>query len=247
MDTLRRFLHKLRINKVEKSESSTATIGTLSCHICLEDIKQQSFIKIGCKHRVHKRCLKNQLDYIPKRGEQMLKKYGQCGVCSTWITEKKKLSSKEWESVKELKRYYELWVDWENGNHRVFRCFTCAKLFHEKNAPCADDVSVPADSIRCQTCVNVCSIHGTEFLSYKCRYCCNPSTYHCGPGNHMCEDCHSSQTPQPCVGLAGGCKGDHEENGTASKCLGCSMCFSLPRQFLRPVQSSSNLSMNNTF
>lgn len=192
------------------------------CYICLDDNDGKHII-LKCKHGVHANCLETQVRHIKTVG-QIPAKFGQCGICSTWI-QTKKLTHDLHSDVKELRRYYELWG---KGKHsRVYRCYICANLFHEKKPRCADDIQEATPStIRCMKCVNLCDKHGDEYLVYKCRFCCKIATYHCGNGNHMCNECHEIQTPKPCIGILGGCIGDHITNGEGSQCYGCAMCTS---------------------
>ena len=32
--------------------------------------------------------------------------------------------------------------------------------------------------------------HGTQFIDYKCRFCCNLALYVCYQGTHFCDSCH---------------------------------------------------------
>ena len=36
-----------------------------------------------------------------------------------------------------------------------------------------------------------CKKHGTEFIQFKCRFCCSLSTWHCWGKTHFCSKCHS--------------------------------------------------------
>jgi hypothetical protein len=36
-----------------------------------------------------------------------------------------------------------------------------------------------------------CPKHGDEYMSYKCRYCCNEALYFCFGHTHYCDYCHS--------------------------------------------------------
>jgi len=51
--------------------------------------------------------------------------------------------------------------------------------------PCRDDKPAGKPSI--------CEKHGTEFITWKCRYCCSTATFECFSGQqqlHVCETCH---------------------------------------------------------
>lgn len=36
----------------------------------------------------------------------------------------------------------------------------------------------------------MCSKHGTDFLEYKCRYCCSVAVFFCFGTTHFCNACH---------------------------------------------------------
>ncbi|KAJ8378388.1 hypothetical protein AAFF_G00242760 [Aldrovandia affinis] len=36
----------------------------------------------------------------------------------------------------------------------------------------------------------MCSKHGTDFLEYKCRYCCSVAVFFCFGMTHFCNACH---------------------------------------------------------
>ena len=241
MDILQRFAQKWR-SKI-RGENKDPTESTQSCYICLEDISKnrKESTKIGCKHRVHKGCLQTQLDQLKRRGGQILRQYAQCGQCAIWIEGKnvKSIPQIDKLTLREVRRYYELQIP-DSKSHRVFRCHLCGNLFHEQKAPCAQD-TLPGKFVRCSACAHLCSEHGSEYLAYKCRYCCKVANFVCGSGNHMCNECHDIQVPKLCVGLAGGCSGNHLPNGTASECLGCTMCNSLPRRIPRSTKSNSSI------
>lgn len=82
-----------------------------------------------------------------------------------------------------------------------------------------------------------CEKHGTEFLMYKCRFCCNPSTWFCWGNTRFCDTCHSAQVQHrqlaskksselpKCLGV-GKCPigGNHAPNGE-EYCIGCMLCI----------------------
>ena len=36
----------------------------------------------------------------------------------------------------------------------------------------------------------MCPKHGTDFLEYKCRYCCSVAVFFCFGTTHFCNACH---------------------------------------------------------
>lgn len=52
----------------------------------------------------------------------------------------------------------------------------------------------PAELV-CGACSDVsraqmCPKHGTDFLEYKCRYCCSVAVFFCFGTTHFCNACH---------------------------------------------------------
>ncbi|RWS22744.1 E3 ubiquitin-protein ligase MYCBP2-like isoform X8 [Leptotrombidium deliense] len=37
----------------------------------------------------------------------------------------------------------------------------------------------------------MCAKHGTDFLEYKCRYCCSVAVFFCFGTTHFCNACHN--------------------------------------------------------
>ena len=40
------------------------------------------------------------------------------------------------------------------------------------------------------TSAQMCPKHGTDFLEYKCRYCCSVAVFFCFGSTHFCNPCH---------------------------------------------------------
>ena len=38
-----------------------------------------------------------------------------------------------------------------------------------------------------------CKIHGTDFIEFKCKFCCNIAQWFCWGNTHFCEPCHKRQ------------------------------------------------------
>lgn len=58
--------------------------------------------------------------------------------------------------------------------------------------------------------ISECKIHGKEFIEYKCKFCCNVSSWFCWGTTHFCEDCHSRQ-----------CKGEYVSKYSKDKLPKC--------------------------
>eukprot|EP00483_Globobulimina_turgida_P008473 UN08490 len=81
----------------------------------------------------------------------------------------------------------------------------------------------------------VCSTHGTNYISYKCKYCCNLAVWFCWGNTHFCDACHmvAGQKFRAKIETLPKCKGkdtcplgiQHAPNGTGEVCLGCVVCL----------------------
>lgn len=85
-----------------------------------------------------------------------------------------------------------------------------------------------------------CPEHGTDFLAWKCRYCCErEAEYFCFGTTHFCRSCHDMwqagveqrrklQMGRPCLGkdrcIVGGQHSFGCKNGRDEYALGCSVC-----------------------
>merc|ERR1711918_329734 len=38
----------------------------------------------------------------------------------------------------------------------------------------------------------MCPKHGTDYLEYKCRFCCSIAVFFCFGTTHFCDSCHSN-------------------------------------------------------
>jgi E3 ubiquitin-protein ligase MYCBP2 len=131
-----------------------------------------------------------------------------------------------------------------------YQCFKCGKPYFggfqncENLAEDEDDNANkfnPADLI-CGACVpnqdlKSCPTHGTEFIEYKCKFCCNVAQWFCWGTTHFCTACHKLQergeyvTKKKKEDLPK-CEGrkkcplkvEHPPNGTAEFALGCAIC-----------------------
>ena len=81
--------------------------------------------------------------------------------------------------------------------------------------------------------VSKCDTHGTDFIEFKCRFCCSISQWFCFGNTHFCEPCHNKRPDihkdriKKCEGFSKdpncGLKADHPPNPSEYP-LGCSMC-----------------------
>ena len=58
-----------------------------------------------------------------------------------------------------------------------------------------DKKFIISEELVCGGCSDVsqaqmCLKHGTDFLEYKCRYCCSVAVFFCFGNTHFCNPCH---------------------------------------------------------
>lgn len=118
----------------------------------------------------------------------------------------------------------------------------CANAMEEekKNAEEPPKEFKPEDLV-CPGCAAIqlgagkakCDTHGTEYIDYKCKFCCSIACWFCWGTTHFCEPCHrraGSNQVVPCKGPGkcdlGEALQNHPANGTVEYALGCSICRS---------------------
>ncbi len=75
--------------------------------------------------------------------------------------------------------------------------------------------------------VKTCKTHGTEYIEYKCRFCCSVAQWYCWGTTHFCQSCHTRQA-----------KGDYVSKYPASKlpkCPGPALC---PLKVMHPANGT---------
>jgi len=139
-----------------------------------------------------------------------------------------------------------------------FECSQCKEPYYGGEVECGgggrqeeeendldDDVQAAlAMELVCRGCASKgqlqCPEHGTEFLGWKCRYCCEREAhYFCFGTTHFCYVCHDLwqtgveqrrklQAGKPCLGkdrcIFGGRHPPGCRNGRDEYALGCTIC-----------------------
>ncbi|KAK3099746.1 hypothetical protein FSP39_008967 [Pinctada imbricata] len=84
--------------------------------------------------------------------------------------------------------------------YAYYQCHKCKKAYFGGGEQCQerilDDKYNPADLV-CPSCssqgrIQNCPKHGTEYISFKCRYCCSFAVYYCFGTTHFCRTCHDN-------------------------------------------------------
>ena len=130
------------------------------------------------------------------------------------------------------------------SDHKLlyYQCIQCKNPYFGGLSDCESNEEtkegyqpLKPEDIKCQTCrldakvasQQKCSVHGREYLEYKCKYCCKQADFLCANGIHYCVKCHDNWAkvqPAPCLGFEQ-CplKGFHPPNGIEYY-YGCAMC-----------------------
>lgn len=83
--------------------------------------------------------------------------------------------------------------------YAYYVCCKCSKAYYGGEVRCDVEAGVGEDydpnELVCGACSDVsraqmCPKHGTDFLEYKCRYCCSVAVFFCFGTTHFCNACH---------------------------------------------------------
>jgi len=98
-------------------------------------------------------------------------------------------------------RFYKDVAGFAIDRYAYYVCFKCKKAYYGGEARCdeqagAGDQFDPRELV-CGGCSDVamaqmCPKHGTDFLEYKCRYCCSVAVFFCFGTTHFCNLCHDN-------------------------------------------------------
>eukprot|EP01059_Diplonema_ambulator_P030201 TRINITY_DN5073_c0_g1_i1.p1 TRINITY_DN5073_c0_g1~~TRINITY_DN5073_c0_g1_i1.p1 ORF type:complete len:801 (+),score=250.08 TRINITY_DN5073_c0_g1_i1:218-2404(+) len=134
-------------------------------------------------------------------------------------------------------RFYQRPMDFAQHVLCYYKCIKCAKPYFGGVQQCnvEEEANRPfrREELICGACVDktTCDVHGTEYIQFKCRYCCKPAVWFCWGTTHFCDSCHRV-LPRPipqCKGADTCPSGiDHPPNGQEFA-LGCVACLAIKR------------------
>ncbi|XP_037787011.1 E3 ubiquitin-protein ligase MYCBP2-like isoform X1 [Penaeus monodon] len=96
-------------------------------------------------------------------------------------------------------RYYNDPAAYAMDRYAYYVCFKCNKAYYGGEARCDVEAGLGDEydprELVCGACSDVsraqmCPKHGTDFLEYKCRYCCSVAVFFCFGTTHFCNACH---------------------------------------------------------
>ncbi|MXQ93585.1 hypothetical protein E5288_WYG018908 [Bos mutus] len=153
------------------------TFGFISCPIC--------------KNKINHIVLKDLLDPIKELYEDV---------------RRKALMRLEYEGLHKSEaittpgvRFYNDPAGYAMNRYAYYVCYKCRKAYFGGEARCDAEAGQGDDydprELICGACSDVsraqmCPKHGTDFLEYKCRYCCSVAVFFCFGTTHFCNACH---------------------------------------------------------
>ncbi|XP_013400127.1 E3 ubiquitin-protein ligase MYCBP2 [Lingula anatina] len=96
-------------------------------------------------------------------------------------------------------RFYNDPAGFAMDRYAYYVCYKCKKAYYGGEARCDEQLEGGDDydptELVCGACSDVsraqmCPKHGTDFLEYKCRYCCSTAVFFCFGTTHFCNACH---------------------------------------------------------
>ncbi|XP_062141939.1 E3 ubiquitin-protein ligase highwire-like [Drosophila sulfurigaster albostrigata] len=184
------------------------------CMICfVEALSCAPSIHLECGHVFHFHCCKAVLE---KRwsGPRITFGFSLCPICKADIqhplladilepinglkqdVKRKAIMRIKYEGVvkdTDSKDVTQLAMD----RYAYYVCFKCQKAYYGGEARCDAEIGEKFDpeELVCGGCSDVaraqmCPKHGTDFLEYKCRYCCSVAVFFCFGTTHFCDTCH---------------------------------------------------------
>ncbi|CAB3381481.1 Hypothetical predicted protein [Cloeon dipterum] len=187
------------------------------CMICFTDaLACAPAVQLKCGHVFHMHCCKNAL---VKRwaGPRITFSFAHCPICKSDVehpvlntllapirelyedVRRKALMRLEYEGLNRAGRTHKDPAAYAMDKYAYYVCFKCKKAYYGGEARCDADAGITEDydpsELVCGACSDVsraqmCPKHGTDFLEYKCRYCCSVAVFFCFGTTHFCNACH---------------------------------------------------------
>ncbi|XP_046683725.1 E3 ubiquitin-protein ligase MYCBP2 isoform X4 [Homalodisca vitripennis] len=183
------------------------------CMICFtEALSCAPAIQLKCGHVFHLHCCRNVLS---KRwaGPRITFAFSQCPICKAPMEHPVlgELLAPILSLLEDVRRKAVMRLEYEGldkgradpasyamDRYAYYVCFKCNKAYYGGEARCDAELGSgdfdPAELV-CGACSDVsraqmCPKHGTDFLEYKCRYCCSVAVFFCFGTTHFCNACH---------------------------------------------------------
>lgn len=184
------------------------------CMICFTDaLLCAPSLQLVCGHVFHYNCLRQVLE---KRwtGPRITFSFCQCPICKADIAhdllaellepivslkndvKRKALMRLEYEGMLKANDVTDL-IGFAMDRFAYYVCFKCNKAYYGGEVRCDAEIGEKfnPEELVCGGCSDVaraqmCPKHGTDYLEYKCRYCCSVAVFFCFGTTHFCDTCH---------------------------------------------------------
>jgi E3 ubiquitin-protein ligase MYCBP2 len=193
------------------------------CNICFTDtLGSGPCVQLECSHVFHYSCVKKRIEE-GWSSPQITFGFASCPLCQIKIghplleetirpirdlhkeIELKAYERAEYEHIlnddeitQSTGSYYRNPSGFAMNYFAYYMCFKCKNPYFGGQPRCNDglDRFDPSELI-CGSCSGVgveeCAKHGKDYIIFKCRFCCSPSTWYCWGTTHFCDDCHRRQ------------------------------------------------------
>jgi len=190
------------------------------CAICYcEPLGQAPSLRLECGHIFHASCLTRQLE-AKWNGPAISFSFRGCPQCKRKIehpaleellaplgalevaVRSKALQRLAAENLTDSpdittpgKRFYQDPEGFALERFNYYQCYSCSQPYFGGLHACggAPESFDPSELI-CGACAGggkECNKHDTEYLEFKCRFCCSVAIWFCFGTTHFCEGCHN--------------------------------------------------------
>ncbi|CAD5120813.1 DgyrCDS9371 [Dimorphilus gyrociliatus] len=192
--------------------------GDDMCMICFsEPLSAAPVLHLECGHVFHFHCCE---EVLRKRwiGPRVTFGFILCPICKRRINHPKllPLTKPIIELYQDVERKALMRLDYEGfdkkemndtkdvaifamNRYAYYVCSKCEKAYFGGEARCDEALHLNDDfnpeELVCGACSDVamaqmCPRHGSDYLEYKCRYCCSVAVFFCFGTTHFCNMCH---------------------------------------------------------
>jgi len=119
-----------------------------------------------------------------------------------------------------------------------YTCFKCKNPYYAGTMDCAAQLDIAEENLVCPACLEKsleqravtnqnggpCSIHGSQYGSFKCNRCCSFAVWQCSQFDFYCDPCHEGLASPACPGKDCHIKVPHELNHAGVFMIACKAC-----------------------
>lgn len=166
-------------------------------------------VTTDCDHRLHAHCLRARVEVGAQHnneGDPLLFDFLECPFCRSRLGEAAlaPAPSAVVRRQQEIARMVDkLQVELGPGRFIFQVCRRCTLPYCSGEMACHSMARGKVEAI-CNPCSRdqpagkpkICSVHGADYIAWKCRYCCSVATFECFSGRqqlHVCDTCHDNR------------------------------------------------------